>query len=329
MRKRSYSIYATDEKDFLNEAKHRLNDVNDIQNHIGTEASGRKLMPEVNDCQQEAYNNLAYESNKPTKIFDKLRKGSESKLKDCSSISDETHKEDYFSFYHLNNDHLLGYEVSNYNLNNQNQKTEEELLNEMNKLLRLINSKEDSLSTEESDSFICRYFKEILVKESLNEEKLNINTCLGSGSFKSSILLHRINSFNSRLEDKDRSLSLNSLKNINLRSIVNTVLTEKISSNKSQPKLEENFESPTKARRGQHFHSSIIASPMTKLNISPITKSMSEPDLINLENIIIENTVTDSNIKVMLIGNEESRKMVLEKLVKSNDDSSNSPNMNR
>lgn len=332
MRKRSYSIYAADEEEFINQAKLRFSDCDENEVQTCTEASGRKLTLRANDCEQDAYNDLGWQTDeRPTKIFDKLRKGNECMLKAKELNEESTRaKSNYFNSYHLNNDHLLSHNVCNYSLSGQTQKTEEELMNEMNQLVRLINSKEENSSMDESDSFICRYFKEILVKESIIDDKLIFSTSQGGPSIESSILLHRINSFNSRADDKDRSLSLNSLKNITLRSIVNTVLSEKMNSNKSQPKLEESFESPTKTKRGQQqFHSSVLASPMTKLSISPINKNLSDPDLVNLESIIIENSVTDTNIKVMLIGHEQSRKMVLETLTKADEDQLGLQSMNR
>lgn len=317
MRRRSFSIYATDEQDFIKEAKLRCNDESaEADANQKVNASPIKTV-KLGSCELGLHKitNSDCNDETPSKLPFKNRSNEKgSGDLPASNLSKQNLSENFS--YHLNNDHQLSFSTRNYNLANLTSKTEEELTDEMNQLLKLINSKDETLTSNESDSFICKYFKGVLIQESLFDNSSSSVLTQSNNFNESSLLLHRINSFNSRLLQKERSLSLNSLHDISLNSIIKTVLSEKLSASNSLQKEDIIYESPSKMRRGQHFITSLASSPnsLAKLSFSPSTKSLSDPELINLEEIICENARTDASVKIMLIGREDHKKLLLESI---------------
>lgn len=189
--------------------------------------------------------------------------------------------------YFLDNDQFLGRDNA-YNPNIIKAKTEEEDLQELESLIETINKAykkgdSDESSYENCADILCRYFK-INIMLSTSEEKLKMKNSL--------LYLHDIKSFklhNKKNDDLNlikKSMSFNSITDINLGNLINHIITKKKKSKKS---------------------SSI------KLKYSTLTDNynpvLSKSTIIedDLKGIIYENTEIDEIVKILLIGDKMTR----------------------
>ncbi len=211
-------------------------------------------------------------------------------------------REEVTTQYFLDNDQSLGRDFS-YNPNIIKPKTEEEDLQELESLIETINKAykkgdSDESSLENCTDILCRYFK-INIMLSTTEEKSKMKNSL--------LYLHDIKSFKSQNKNNDltlikKSMSFNSITDINLSNLVNHILIKKKKKSKksSSIKLKNHLMNNSKDKDDHKDYNSLFAK-------STIVDE-------DLKGIIYENTEIDEIVKILLIGDKITRSKFLRAL---------------
>lgn len=302
MRKRSYSIYGKNYQNYEAEVKSNpKNEYFEENESLIIDTSGLRGSPCLSPYTQ---------FSKPR------RKVHDSDLGEINTV-------EYFSAdhnseienYFINNDQLLSFGSNDYKLSNKTSKSEDEMIGDTNQLLRLINaSREEEGLSEQSDLLICKYFKEILTRGLSNgtETRESKSSCQ---------MLHRIYLNKHKTNQRVRSLSFQSIDDVSIANVVSTVLSERFKCKTSQNKFQNlnlyKVDSPSKPKemqRANYFSSTKSVSSSSKSKIE-----QSEPEIVNLEDIIIENAITRECTKVILTGKVYGKRTLISSINRCED----------
>lgn len=309
-RRRSVSIYAKTEQEFLNVSKFIIiKRLDVIENHHTKTRIRRKTITGslVGEFRHEfiEFNEKSLDDTEKNDIYENI------KMNTASSINDSPHGSNHNSEYcnediewleklscdqySTDNDHMLGTECHLlYKSNIVLQKTEEEDSNELENLIIKLNKMNktelDESNTDDYNEIVCRYFKaNIQYSLSKQNEHKKLESNFPIHNIIRSCYAEKIRNNQLDISDQScslrlkKSLSFNSISEVNFKSFVSCVLSTSQRSSKED-------------RINSHI--------VTKMEEGFIKKD-------NIKEIINENIEANELLKVLLIGDKNSRENFL------------------
>jgi len=411
--RRKMTIYSQDDDDLDKDRKTNKNEKEEEEEIDGL-CSSRSRKRTMDRIEQRSYNvnpsdnnQLYNEKDKDLDLYELSNKTNDKNF-NLNSGSDSNKKDNQ---YFIDNDQMLGRDITEYKPNQVIPKTEDELLEDLDNLVQSINKGYNNNQTlEECSEILCKYFKSSIINHSQNNiflmndknltnsnqgsliddnSKISMNNSINISSNNvftgggSSLFIHKMkylenkhtlqknsdqkssnyynrnkNSLNSNskrnqhtlLEDYEtRSLSCNSINDINFKNAINTIISfnrnKKIDNinldiSNNSTNIHERCKSIKSINSNQNLNHQISNSNVAnflkdnkdldynessynslKINSyhsyqSNISQSNNKnyTKIMNIEEIITENLQVSETIKIMVLGDIVSKKQFFKAL---------------
>lgn len=250
-----------------------VNNQEDKESSISKRRKRTKYKEEDDDNDEEIEKSLFED-------FNYKNKKSNKNIETSPILSSNMYGKDEMDQYFIDNDQMLGRQAVDYNTNQVLPKSEEELLEELEALVKSINAGyQNKKGVEECAEILCKYFKSTIINNHLTSNTNNSSESASNNTFSpganklpNSLFLHQMKYLNTRnlkqnlqsnsgsrkrnkgkddeFNDLTRSLSFNSITELNFKDVIDTIMSFSKVKNKKNEKVEKNEKGDSNIKSG-------------------------------------------------------------------------------